>query len=62
MTENQSIALITCVCALILIGSGIVRRRIDPKSMAALIGIWVAIIVLGVALARLWLAHHSWPQ
>ncbi|NIJ06983.1 hypothetical protein FHS31_000565 [Sphingomonas vulcanisoli] len=58
MTDDQMIGVITIVCALILVGSGIARRRLDQRSMLGLIGIWVAIILAGVALARLWIAHH----
>lgn len=62
MSDGQIIALIGCISWLILLGAAIRRRRINPRSMIALVGLWGAIILLGVLLARLWLAHHSWPQ
>ena len=61
MTQDQIIAAITMVCALVIVGSGIVRRRMAPRSTLALGVFWLAIILLGMALARFWLAHHDWP-
>ena len=59
MTDDQIIAAITLLSGLILVGSSIVRRRIDPRSTLALVAVWVAIILGGVALTRLWLVHHG---
>ncbi|WP_174275036.1 hypothetical protein [Sphingomonas bacterium] len=59
MTESQMIGLVGSLCAILLVGSGIVRRRMDPRSIAALVAAWAGIILLGMLLANLWLRHRG---
>ena len=51
--SDMAFAVTGIAAALILVGAGLVRRRLPTTRLLALAGLWVAIIGLGWAVATL---------